>query len=217
MRSDSEIKRDVENELRWDPDLDPSDIAIVVTNGVVTLNGFVRSRRQVRQAEAAAKRIAGVLGVANDIEVRWPIIHARPDPEIARDVVDQIQSLLPNSWQQIRVVVEKGWVTLEGSVEWYHERERAEGAALGVRGVKGVTNLIQLQPRIQPSDLKEQIKEAFRRSAQIDANHVAVEVSGSEVILKGTVRSWAEREEAERTTWRAPGVTKVDNRIVVQA
>jgi osmotically-inducible protein OsmY len=216
MRSDSEIKRDVEKELQWDADLDAGDITVAVANGVVALNGFVHSLREKRQAEAAAKRVVGVRGVANDIKVRWPIIHARPDPEIAREIVDQIQSLLPDSWQQIRVVVDDAWVTLEGHVEMYQEWDKAEGAALGVRGVKGVTNLIQLQPRLQPSDIKEQIKDAFRRSALIDANSVTVEVNGGEVILKGTVRSWAEREEAERTAWRAPGVAKVDNRIVIQ-
>jgi osmotically-inducible protein OsmY len=216
MRSDSDIRRDVEFELKWDPDIDSTDIAVAVKNGVVTLTGFVRSFNDKWEAELAAKRVAGVVAVANDIEVRLPTIDERPDPEIARDAVAALRNELPYSSENIRVVVKDGWVTLEGAVEWNYQREMAEGAVRRVRGVKGVTNSIQLKPRVQPSDIKRQIEEAFRRSAEIDANRITVEANGSEVILKGTVRSWAEREEAERTAWRAPGVTKVDNRIIVR-
>src|SRR5918994_2878617 len=146
MRSDDEIKRDVEEELRWEPDLEHADIAVAVKDGVVTLTGFVRSWGQRRAAEEAAKRVAGVLGVANDIEVRLPIIHQRPDPEIARDAVDAIKLWLPYSYEHIKVVVRDGWFTLEGEVEWNYQREDAEKAVAGVRGVAGVSNLIQLKP-----------------------------------------------------------------------
>jgi osmotically-inducible protein OsmY len=118
MRSDSDIKRDVEDELRWDPDIDTTDIAVAVKNGVVTLSGFVRSYSQKLQAETDAKRVAGVLGVANDIEVRLPVISKKPDPEIARDAVAAIQMELPYSYENIKVIVKEGWVTLEGEVEW---------------------------------------------------------------------------------------------------
>lgn len=217
MRSDNEIKRDVEGELQWDPDLDAADIAVTVKCGVVTLTGFARNLRQRRQAEAAVKRVAGVLGVANDIEVRWPIIHARPDPEIARDIVSQIQDVLPSSWKQIRVLVQNGSVTLEGEVEWHYQRENIESAALGVRGVKTVTNLVEIKAHSEPINLKQEIERAFLRSAEINAHRITVEVKGGKIILSGIVSSWAEREEAERTAWRAPGVTKVDNRIVIGA
>ena len=215
MRSDSDIKRDVEEELRWDPDIDTTDIAVAVKNGVVTLSGFVRSYSQKLQAEADAKRVAGVLGVANDIEVRLPVISKRPDPEIARDAVAAIQMELPYSYENIKVVVKEGWVTLEGEVEWHYQRERAEDAVQRLRGVKGVSNLIRIKPKVTPTDIKRQIEEAFRRSAEIDANRIAVETSGGEVILRGTVRSWVERQEAERVAWSAPGVVKVDNRITI--
>jgi osmotically-inducible protein OsmY len=214
MRSDSEIERDVREELKWDPDLDASDIAVSVKNGVVTLAGFVKSFTGKYEAEAAAKRVAGVTAVANDIEVRMPSVDERPDPEIARDAVAAIKSQLPISSEHIKIVVKDGWVTLEGQVEWQYQRQTAEVAVRRIKGVKGVSNLIQLKPRARPDEIKKKIEEAFKRSAEVDANRIMVETNGSEVILKGTVRSWVEREEAERVAWSAPGVTKVSGRVV---
>jgi osmotically-inducible protein OsmY len=215
MRSDSEIERDVKEELQWDPDLDATDIAVSAKKGVVTLTGFVRSYTDKYEAEAAAKRVAGVAGVANDIEVRMPSVDERPDPEIARDAVAAIKSQLPISSEHIKVVVKNGWVTLEGQVEWQYQRSTAETAVRRIKGVKGVTNLIQLKPRAAPAEIKKKIQEAFKRNAEVDANRIMVETNGGEVILKGTVRSWIEREEAERVAWSAPGVTKVEDHIIV--
>jgi osmotically-inducible protein OsmY len=214
-RSDSEIERDVKEELQWDPDLDASDIAVSVKDGVVTLTGFVKSYADKYEAEAAAKRVAGVVAVANDLEVRLPSVDERPDPDIARDAVAAIKSQLPISWENIKIIVKNGWVTLEGEVEWQYQRQTAENAVRRIKGVKGVTNLVQLKPHAEPSEIKKRIQEAFRRSAELDANRIIVETHGSEVVLKGTVRSWAEREEAERAAWAAPGVTKVEDHIVV--
>jgi osmotically-inducible protein OsmY len=215
MRSDSDIKRDVEDELRWDPDIDPTDIAVNVNNGIVTLTGFVRSYMQKYQAETDAKRVAGVIGVVNDIEVRLPGVDERPDPEIARDAIAQIKSELPYSWDRIRVIVNRGWLTLEGDVEWNYQRERAEAAVRRIRGIKGITNSLEVKPRVAPTDIKRKIEEALRRAAEIDASRITVETNGGQVILRGTVRSWAERQEAERAAWAAAGVTKVENRIII--
>jgi osmotically-inducible protein OsmY len=215
MRDDQEVKRDVEEELRWSPYLDPSHIAVSVKDGVVTLTGFARSYVDRYEAERAAKRVAGVVGLANDIEVRIPSTDQRLDPEIARDVVASLKRRLPITWRHVKVTVREGWVTLEGRLRWNFQRERAARAAGRVRGVRGVTNLTELEPQVDAGEVRQKIEQALQRSAEIDAQRIRVETNDGEVVLEGTVRSWAERQEAERTAWSAPGVRKVENRIAI--
>ena len=213
MKMDSDIEKNVKEELKWSPGLSTNDIAVSVKSGVVSLTGFTHSYADKYDAERAAKRVAGVVGVANDIEVR--LREERADPEITRDAVAAIKSRLPFSYEKIKVVTRTGWITLEGKVEWQYQKQIAESAVRHINGVKGVSNLIDLNPQVQPIEVKRKIEEALKRNAEIDANRIQVETHGSEVVLKGAVRSWMEREEAERAAWSAPGVIRVEDRIAI--
>jgi osmotically-inducible protein OsmY len=215
LRSDDNIRRDVEEELLTDPKLDASDIAVAVKDGIVTLTGFALSYPDKFEAEEAARRVAGVIGLVNNIEVRLPNGDVRPDPDIARDVAAAIRHSVAVAPGQVRIYVQDGWVRLEGEVEWHFHRQGAERAARHVKGVRGVVNEIRLAPKAPPTEVMRRIKEAFRRSASVDPSRIRAEVRGGEVVLHGIARSSAERDEAERIAWSAPGVTHVDNRIVV--
>ena len=215
MKSDSEIKRDVESELRWRPDIDERDIAVKVNDSVVCLTGFTRSFLEKQRAEDAVKRVAGVAGVANDIEVRLGNGDGLSDPEITRAAVDAIRAELPGASENIKVLVHHGFVRLEGKVEWHYTRSQADSIVRRLRGVLGVTNSIMVEPAVKPTEVRQLIENAFRRSAQIDANQITVEAHGGEVTLRGKVRNWSERQEAQETAWSAPGVSQVHNEIQV--
>lgn len=216
MRVDSDIKRDVEAELKWAPDVSEIDIAVKVTGGVVTLTGYALSAHEKYRAEAAAKRVRGVAAVANDLAVRAPLGGMPTDPEIARDAVAALKLELPAIWEDIKPIVKQGHVGLEGNVEWHNQRQRAESAVRRLRGVISVRNSISLRPRLAPGEIKQKIEEAFRRSAILDARNVVVDAQGSDVTLRGEVRSWAEHDQAQQTAWAAPGVLTVKNEITVR-
>ena len=212
-RTDNSIREDVLRELEWDPEISSNDIAVAVKDGVVTLTGFVPSFWERDAAEKAAKRVYGVKGVANDIEVK--LFWQRTDPEIARDAVHELQSHVSIPADQIKVTVKSGRVTLEGTVDWEYQKSLAKSAVKKLKGVTGVTNKIEVRPKVTPQEVKGKIEEALRRSAELDARRIIVEVEGSTVKLYGGVSSWAEREEAERAAWSAPGTTMVENHILV--
>lgn len=215
QRSDTDIQKDVVDELKWDPSLKDDDIAVAARDGVVTLAGFVSSYADKWRAERVASRVKGVRAVANDLEVKLPAGWQRPDPDIARAAVDALRWNVLVPHDRIKVVVEDGWLTLEGDVDWYFQREEAERAVRKLTGIKGVTNLITVHEQPAPSDIKKKIRDALERGAEIDADRITVEVEGHKVILKGTVRSFAERRDAGRAAQNAPGVTEVENRITV--
>ncbi len=214
--TDTGLQRAVLAELVWEPSVDASHIGVSVKNGVVTLSGHVESYLEKLQAERAAKRVPGVRGVANELEIKLPDSNKRSDEDIALAAVNALKWNLFVPADQIKITVRQGWITLEGEVKWQFQRNAAEKAVRRLKGVMGVNNYIRIQPRITPIEVQNRITDAFTRSAELDARGIKVEADGDKVILVGRVRSLAEREEAERIAWSAPGVSQVENLIVVE-
>jgi len=214
-RTDAQIQTDVLAELKWEPSVSPNEIGVVVKDGVVTLTGWVDAYTKRWAAEDAAHRVRGVKAVANDIEVRLPTGDQRTDPDIAEAAIRALHwdAFVPAD--RIQVTVSKGWVTLKGEVDWQFQKQDAERAIRRLTGVKGVTNFITVKARPTPAELKKRIEDALIRTAQSDAHRITVDVQGEKVLLKGTVHSWAEKQEAERQAWAAPGVLAVENRITI--
>ncbi len=214
-RTDEEIQRDVLEELKWDSRVRPNEIGVAVKDGIVTMTGWVDSYLKKIAAEEAAHRVPGVKAVANDIEVRLPTSAERTDADLAKAALGALNWEAAIPADRLDVTVSHGWVTLKGEVDYAFQKRDAERAVQRLSGVKGGTNLIVVRSRVSPTDLKQQIEKALIRNAETDARRITVEVEGSKVILSGTVRSYAEKQAAEDTVWAAPGVTDVENRIVV--
>jgi osmotically-inducible protein OsmY len=215
IRTDEEIQADVLEELKWDTRVRPNEIGVAVKDGIATLTGWVDSYLKKMAAEEAAHRVRGVKAVANDIEVRLPGSAERTDADLAKAVLNALRWEAAIPAGKLDVTVSQGWVTLKGEVEYAFQKRDAERVVQRLSGVKGVTNLITIKPPVSPTDLKQQIERALIRNAETDARNITVEVQGSKVILRGTVRSYAEKQAAEDTAWAAPGVSEVENYIMI--
>lgn len=213
---DSVIRRNVENELTWEPSLSETGILVKVKDGVVTLAGNVPHYADRCSAEQVAKRVGGVRAIANDIEVLMPKAGERSDTEIASAAVNALKWHFATGSCDIKPVVIHGWVKLTGEVQYAYQRSIAESAVHYLAGVKSVTNDILVKPVVKGSDVKEKIVAAFERQADLDAHQISVNVKDAEVILEGFVRSWREKDDAARAAWAAPGVARVENQIQVR-
>ena len=212
---DTDVKHHVENALEWEPSLDAKDIGVSADQGVVTLRGNVPSYTQKVAAERVALRVYGVKAVANDLVVHLANSYQRTDTEIAQAALAALKwhTVVPDD--RVTLTVKDGWIALAGTLDWQYQKDAAGRAVRDLTGVKGVTNDIRVQPHVKIADVRDQIEAAFKRSAEIDARRVNVIAQDGKVILSGNVRSWAERQEAERAAWAAPGVSQVDDRLAI--
>ncbi|OFY84498.1 MAG: ornithine aminotransferase [Bacteroidetes bacterium RIFCSPLOWO2_12_FULL_35_15] len=217
MKSDSEIQKNVMEELNWEPLLNASEIGVAVKNGVVTLSGTVNTYSKKLAAEEAAKRVLGVKAVAEDLEVLLAVHGKKTDADIAQAVINALKWHTSIPDEKIKVKVENGWVTLDGEVEWEFQRNSARTAVKNLAGVVGISNNIAIVPTLKISDVKNKITSAFQRSATIDAEKITISSEGSKVILTGKVRSYVEKRDAEKAAWLAPGVNKVENKLEIDA
>ena len=217
MKTDLQLHKDVLDELRWDPRVNEAEIGVSAKGGVVTLSGSVQTFAQKYAAERAVERVTGVRAVADDLHVRPTGSFLRNDTDIAHSVINALAWDIEVPADKITAKVEAGWITLKGEVNWNYQKVAAERAVRYLGGVKGISNLIDVKPQVSPTEVKAKIEAALKRNAELDAKLINVETSAGKVTLKGNVRSWAERADAEHAAWAAPGVKEVDDRLVVSA
>lgn len=217
MKTDTQLRDDVQAELSWDPAFKASDIGVIVKDGVVTLTGHLSSHAEKYAAERAVQRVHGVKAVAVEMTVKLPFGNERTDADIAMAAERALEwnVLVPDG--KIRPVVEKGWLTLQGEVEWGYQRSAAEGAVRDLMGVTGVSNLVKVKPKLSPADVEKKIHDALSRQADREARRLAISVDGSQVTLRGVVHSWAERDAVQGAAWATPGVSVVVNDLLVDA
>lgn len=216
MKTDTQLHRDVLDQLHWEPSVREAEIGTSVKDGVVALTGFVDSFAEKWAAVRAVEQVKGVRAVVDELAVNLPSAHVRTDTDIAHAAVSALAWDIEVPAEQVKTTIRDGWITLEGDVEWQFQRHAAGRAVRNLTGVRGVSNLISVKPkRISPYDVTQKIKETLRRSAEVEASHISVEAENGTVTLNGTVRSYAERRDAERAAWSAPGVVKVNDHLAV--
>ena len=215
IKTDSQLQLDVMNELKWEPGIDHERIGVSVMNGVVTLSGQVGSFPEKLLAETAARGVKGVKAIAEELMVRYPYQPKTSDPEIAKRVSDVMDwdPLVPRD--QIEITVTDGVVKLSGKVNWNYQRDCAFKHASNISGVLRVENAIQVMPAVNTAVIKNGIEEAFERQADLEAEKISVSAEGHTVILEGKVSSWSKRWAAERAAWSAPGVSQIEDRLIV--
>jgi osmotically-inducible protein OsmY len=211
--SDVSLRQNIIDEFEFEPSLNAANIGVAVDNGVVTLTGHVGSYMEKVRAERVVQRIKGVHGVAEELEVRYPGDKKTSDDEIAKRALNIISWDTSIPANKVQVKVEGGWITLSGQVEWYYQKVSAEEAVRKISGIKGVSNMLTIEPRVQPSDIKNRIENALKRKAGVEASKIKVSVAGGKVTLDGDVNAWFERNAAEGAAWAAPGVTSVEDHI----
>jgi len=216
MINDKLLHQNVLDALQWEPSVRDEEIGIAVKDGVVTLSGFVDSYAEKRTAERLVEKVSGVKAIAEELKVKLPTGSHRSDTDVAHAVVNALRWNVQVPDERLTTKVENGWVTLEGDVDWYFQHDAAERAVRYLTGVRGVTNRIRIRPaKASPFEVTNKIKDALRRNAELDAERITVEAHEGHVTLGGTVRSYAERRDAEHAAWSAPGVTAVEDRITV--
>jgi osmotically-inducible protein OsmY len=221
MKTDAELQQDVMNELKWEPTVKAAEIGVGVKDGVVTLSGYVDTYGEKWAARHAVVRVFGVKAVAEELTVRLPDTVQRPDEDIAQAAVNNLEwnVWLTHMIDRIEVVVENGWITLSGDVDWWYQKDAAGDTVRNLLGVRGLSNNIAIAPRtpiaVNAQGIKDKIESAFQRNALLDSRRITVETRGGKVILRGSVRSWAERDQVERAAWAAPGVSEVEDNIII--
>ncbi|MGE8481179.1 MAG: BON domain-containing protein [Pseudomonas sp.] len=211
--NDLSLRQSIMDELEFQPEIDAANIGVTVDNGVVTLTGHVKSYAQKVSAERAVKSIKGVRAVAEEIQVRPMKGAGTADDAIASRALNILTWSSDIPEQDIKVIVQKGWITLEGEVDWQYQKETAEMAVRKLSGVVGVDNRLTLRPQVNVEDIQRRIEEALKRNAEVDAQEIHVKVEGDVVKLEGKVHLWRERKIAERAAWSVPGVRQVDDHL----
>ena len=213
--TDKDLKGNVQSALEWEPSINAADIGVTVDHGVVTLHGTVNSYAHKMTAERVTLRVWGVKAIANDLVVQLPTDFTQNDTEIAQAALNALKWNIHVPADRLSLVVTNGWIRLDGALDWQYQKDAAARAVRDLLGVRGVTNNIAVKPHVKAGDVRDKIEAAFRRSAEIDARRVAVVAEDGKVMLSGNVHSWAERQEAERAAWAAPGVTQVEDRLTI--